>query len=48
MGLLYFDANRPALHEDLNLIDTALSELGEEDLRPSPEALEKVVASLRG
>jgi 2-oxoglutarate ferredoxin oxidoreductase subunit beta len=48
MGLLYFDATRPALHEDLNLTDTPLCELGEEDLRPSPEALESVVASLRG
>ena len=46
-GLLYFDGSRPALHEDLNLHDTPITELDEADLRPSSAQLEEVIEILR-
>jgi len=47
-GLLYFDSGRASLDEDLNLTDTPLIELGEEDLRPSEQVLTEIVERLRG
>jgi 2-oxoglutarate ferredoxin oxidoreductase subunit beta len=47
MGLLYFNGNKPSLDEDLDLHQTAITELGQDDLRPSRETLAKVIDSLR-
>ena len=46
-GLLYFDGNQPTMHEVLNLPEKALIDLGTDDLRPSAEALEGVIARFR-
>ncbi|MDP6870570.1 MAG: 2-oxoacid:ferredoxin oxidoreductase subunit beta [Candidatus Poseidoniaceae archaeon] len=48
MGLLYFDGEKPSLDDDLNLLETPLVELQENDLRPSEKQLDDVIASLRG
>ncbi len=48
MGLLYFDGEKPALDDDLNLHDTALVDMGEDMLRPSKAQLDEVISSLRG
>ena len=48
MGLLYFDGEKPALDDELNLHDTPLVEMQEDMLRPSQEDLDGVIASLRG
>ena len=48
MGLLYFDGEKPALDDDLNLHDTPLVEMQEDILRPSKDALDGVIAKLRG
>jgi 2-oxoglutarate ferredoxin oxidoreductase subunit beta len=45
-GLLYINEGEPTLTELLNLTDTPLSQLPEEKLRPSREALAGVVATL--
>ena len=39
-GLLYFDATKPALAEDLGLVDTPLIDVSDEDLRPSKDMLD--------
>tara|TARA_B100000035_G_scaffold273417_1_gene249223 strand:+ start:689 stop:1735 length:1047 start_codon:yes stop_codon:yes gene_type:complete len=48
MGLLYFDGEKPALEDELNLHETPLVEMQEDVLRPSKDALESVISSLRG
>ena len=48
MGLLYFDGEKPALEDELNLHKTPLVEMQEDILRPSKDALESVISSLRG
>lgn len=48
MGLLYFDGDKPALEDDLDLHDTPIVEMGEDLLRPSVEQLDDVIAILRG
>ena len=48
MGLLYFDGEKPALEDDLELHDTPIVELGEDILRPSAAKLDDVIAQLRG
>ena len=46
-GLIYVnEKERPDLHELLQIVNTPLARLPEEKLRPSREALDKVVASL--
>lgn len=45
-GLIYYDDSRPSLAEVSNLVDTPLSQLAPEQMRPSPDALEKVMAGL--
>ncbi len=45
-GLLFLDENRPSLPEQVHLGDTPLAHLGESELRPSREALAKVMADL--
>jgi len=39
-GLLYFDASKPSLAEDLDLVDTPLLELEDGVIRPSKESLD--------
>ena len=48
MGLLYFDGEKPALEDDLELHDTPIVEMGEDLLRPSAAKLDDVIAQLRG
>ena len=45
-GLVYFNPDRPSMAEVSNLGDTPLSELPEEKLRPSREALAAVMAEM--
>jgi 2-oxoglutarate ferredoxin oxidoreductase subunit beta len=45
-GLLYFDGNKPSLIEDLGLVDSALIDVADSDLRPSRETLDKLNAAL--
>ncbi len=47
MGLLYFDGDKPALEDDLDLHDTPIVELSEDVLRPSAAQLDDVVAAFR-
>ncbi len=44
-GLLYFDGNKPSLIEDLGLVDSALIDVADTDLRPSRETLDKLNAA---
>ncbi|MDC0556604.1 2-oxoacid:ferredoxin oxidoreductase subunit beta [Candidatus Poseidoniaceae archaeon] len=48
MGLLYFDGEKPALEDDLELHDTPIVEMGDDILRPSAAKLDDVIAQLRG
>jgi 2-oxoglutarate ferredoxin oxidoreductase subunit beta len=45
-GLIYIDEDAPDFAEIQELTETPLSQLGQEELRPSPEALERLNASL--
>lgn len=45
-GLIYYNGSRPTLDEVSNLVDTPLSALTDEQIRPSRAALEQVMASL--
>lgn len=44
-GLLYFDGNKPSLAEDLGLVETALIDVPDNELRPSRETLDKLNAA---
>lgn len=46
-GLIYYEEPRMTLNESINLTSTPLSQLPESKLRPSREALEKVLADYR-
>ena len=46
-GLLYVDPDAPDLHDGLNTVTTPLNQLGDADLIPPVEALEKINAGLR-
>jgi 2-oxoglutarate ferredoxin oxidoreductase subunit beta len=46
-GLIYYEEPRPTLGETLHLTDTTLVDLPESKLRPSREALDKVLADFR-
>ena len=48
MGLLYFDGDKPALEDDLDLHETPIVEMGDDLLRPSVAQLDDVIAALRG
>ena len=48
MGLLYFDGDKPALEDELELHDTPIVEIGDDILRPSVAQLDDVIAVLRG
>ncbi|NIO07142.1 MAG: 2-oxoacid:ferredoxin oxidoreductase subunit beta [Deltaproteobacteria bacterium] len=41
-GLIYYDPHSPEFAEELNLCDTPLSELGQDELQPSQELLDKI------
>jgi 2-oxoglutarate ferredoxin oxidoreductase subunit beta len=43
-GLLYFDATKPSLAEDLNLVDSALLDVPDDLLRPSRASLDALNA----
>jgi 2-oxoglutarate ferredoxin oxidoreductase subunit beta len=45
-GLIYIDDSRPSMIETLEVVETPLSHLEEAQLRPSAEALDKVMAAL--
>ena len=45
-GLIYVETGRPALTDLYNLVDTPLNRLGEADLRPGRESLEKINATM--
>ena len=44
-GLLYFDGGKPSLIEDLELVETALIDVPDSELRPSREILDKLNAA---
>jgi 2-oxoglutarate ferredoxin oxidoreductase subunit beta len=44
-GLLYFDGTKPSLIEDLGLVESALIDVPESELRPSREILDKLNAA---
>ena len=46
-GLLYFQEGIPTLDETENLVDTPLSDLSEDMLRPSKETLEEILTNFR-
>lgn len=46
-GLLYFDPTKLTADEEQNLVDTPLSQLSEEQMRPSKESLDEVLAVFR-
>ncbi len=46
-GLLYFQEGIPTLDETENLVDTPLSDLSEDMLRPSKETLEELLTTFR-
>ena len=46
-GLLYFQEGIPTLDETENLVDTPLSELSEDMLRPSKKSLDELLANFR-
>lgn len=43
-GLLYFDASKPSLAEDLGLVDMPLLDVPDESLRPSQASLDALNA----
>jgi 2-oxoglutarate ferredoxin oxidoreductase subunit beta len=45
-GLIYFDPDRPTLVDTLNLVDRPLNRLGEAELRPGRETIEKINAMM--
>ena len=45
-GLVYYDPSRPALAETSRLVDTPLSALGDERLRPGREVLAGLMSGL--
>ncbi len=47
-GLLYFDNSKPALAEDLGLVDTPLIDVPEKELRPTKAILDELNAALLG
>jgi 2-oxoglutarate/2-oxoacid ferredoxin oxidoreductase subunit beta len=45
-GLIYIDTSRPNLTEIYNLLDTPLNRLGEHDMRPARQTMEKINAMM--
>jgi hypothetical protein len=45
-GLIYLDPSKPALNEKYNLVETPLNRLTEKDLRPGPETIQAINASM--
>ena len=46
-GLIYLDQNTPSFAEQMQLPDTPLAYLHEEDIRPDPKALDDINNSFR-
>jgi hypothetical protein len=44
-GLLYYEEPRPVLGETLHLTETPLTQLSDDKLRPSKDALDKLMRS---
>ncbi len=45
-GLIYIDPNRPSLFDILNLPETPINRLPQEDMRPAPETIQEVNAAM--
>jgi 2-oxoglutarate/2-oxoacid ferredoxin oxidoreductase subunit beta len=45
-GLIYYNPDRPSLVETCNMVSTPLAHLTDEQIRPSPESLEALMATL--
>lgn len=45
-GLLYYEEPRTTLNETLRLVDTPLSQLADDQLRPTPEVLSRLMQSM--
>jgi 2-oxoglutarate ferredoxin oxidoreductase subunit beta len=45
-GLIYIDTSRPTLTDIYNLVDTPLNRLGEPDLRPARQTIDKINAMM--
>jgi 2-oxoglutarate ferredoxin oxidoreductase subunit beta len=41
-GLIYVNPDQPSLYDDMDLVDQPLNRIKADDLRPSPETLEKL------
>ena len=46
-GLLYFEEGIPTLDDTENLVDTPLSDLSDDMMRPSKESLNKLLTDFR-
>jgi 2-oxoglutarate ferredoxin oxidoreductase subunit beta len=46
-GIFYIDENRPNLHDEIDMVDTPLSQLPQSVTRPGPEMLEAVMDSFK-
>ena len=46
-GLLYFEEGMPTLDDTENLVDTPLSDLSDDMMRPSKESLDKILTDFR-
>jgi len=46
-GIFYVDPNANNLHETLQMVDTPLASLGDDDLRPGKDVLDEVMESFR-
>ena len=42
-GLLYYDGSAPSMIEQMNLVDTPLASLSNDELRPSPKVLKEIL-----
>ena len=45
-GLIYYDADSPEFVEEMNLCETPLADLGQDELQPAPELLDEINAEL--
>jgi 2-oxoglutarate ferredoxin oxidoreductase subunit beta len=45
-GLIYIDTSRPTLLDGFNLVETPLNRLGDADLRPARETIDKINAMM--
>ena len=45
-GLIYYDPDSHDFVEEMNLCETPLAELGQDELQPAPELLDEINAEL--